>query len=116
MEADARVLYKEPFGGLFFSSFCVTVPPLLVGVYHGGQGDTRILSDRTQTTRGLAGLSTRQVPRWSLTSIKEALVLIPLATDRTEREARINAVHHPFIPLRTRLQRHVKPFTPFTYP
>ena len=39
----------------------------------------------TDTGHPLAHLSRRQVPRWSLTCIGEALVLIPQATDSTER-------------------------------
>ena len=58
-----------------------------------------------------ASYGNRQVPRWSLTSTREAMVQSHYEPwIEPEREARINEFHHPLIPLRTRRQRYVKPF------
>ena len=65
-----------------------------------------------------AGFSTRQVPRWSLTcSARKALVLAR-HTRRTNWIACISArqKHHPLFPMRTCLQRHMKPFYIQPYP
>ena len=59
----------------------------------------------TGTGHDLAGISTKQVPRCSLACLLEAVIPLPLATDRTERYGRMAQDHRPPFPVRSRLQK-----------
>lgn len=50
------------------------------------------------------------------TCLGEDFVLLPRATDSTERYARMVRDHHPLFYARTRRQRRMKPFTPYPHP
>ena len=117
--------FRREFGGLSYPVHSLR-HAYRAGTSCGGHSRKSMVLPSTPSCNGLGLIQTQATSlQVSLLTrlhdvppcvLREDICVIPSATERTDRYARMVPVHYPVFRVRTRLKIHVKPFFPRPHP